>query len=195
MLSWLSWFIDDLFYWIAVIALLGGAAAYVLSYLVGFLPMLKPHALVMKVVGLSLVVIGGYYVADHRGYERRVAEDKAEIERLNGEARSKEAELNTKLARATSQLKQAKNDIKTKQASIDARIDAGELHIGSQCSVQADANTTPSAGNTEDGAKSEREILKTINAIASDGDKAIVKLNACISQYNEVMQTVNEGVK
>ena len=80
MLSWLSWFVDDLFYWIAVIALIGGAAAYVLSYLVGFLPMLKPHALVMKVVGLSLVVIGGYYVADHRGYERRVAEDKAEIE-------------------------------------------------------------------------------------------------------------------
>ena len=116
-MSWLSWFFDDLFYWIAVIALVGGAAAYVLSYLVGFLPMLKPHALIMKVVGLVLVISGGYYVADHRGYERRVAEDKAEIERLNTEARAKEAELGQKLARATSQLKQAKNDIKTKQAS------------------------------------------------------------------------------
>jgi len=195
MLSWLSWFFDDLFYWIAVIALVGGAAAYVLSYLVGFLPMLKPHALIMKVVGLVLVISGGYYVADHRGYERRVAEDKAEIERLNTEARAKEAELGQKLARATSQLKQAKNDIKTKQASIDARIDAGELHIGSQCSVQADANSTSSGGNTEDGAKSEREVLKAINAITSEGDIAIVKLNACISQYNEMMQTVNEGVK
>jgi len=193
MLSWLSWFVDDLFYWIAVIALLGGAAAYVLSYLVGFLPMLKPHALVMKVVGLSLVVIGGYYVADHRGYERRVAEDKAEIERLNGEARAKEAELNTKLARATGQLKQAKNDIKTKQASINARIDAGELRLPSTCGVQASSDA--SNGNQTNGAESEREVLKAINAIVSDGDKAIVKLNACISQYNEVMQTVNEGVK
>jgi len=193
MLSWLSWFVDDLFYWIAVIALLGGAAAYVLSYLVGFLPMLKPHALVMKVVGLSLVVIGGYYVADHRGYERRVAEDKAEIERLNTEARAKEAELGQKLARATGQLKQAKNDIKTKQASIDARIDAGELRLPSTCGVQASSDA--SNGNQTNGTESEREVLKAINAITSEGDIAIVKLNACISQYNEVMQTVNEGVK
>jgi len=192
-MSWLSWFFDDLFYWIAVIALVGGAAAYVLSYLVGFLPMLKPHALIMKVVGLVLVISGGYYVADHRGYERRVAEDKAEIERLNTEARAKEAELGQKLARATSQLKQAKNDIKTKQASIDARIDAGELRLPSSCGVQASSDA--SNGNQTNGTESDRQAIKDIVAIASDGDKAIVKLNACISQYNEVMQTVNEGVK
>jgi len=192
-MTWLSWFFDDLFYWIAVIALAVGAVAYVLSYLVGFLPMLKPHALIMKAVGLLLVISGGYYVSDHHGYERRVAEDKAEIERLNGEARAKEAELNTKLARATSQLKQAKNDIKTKQASIDARIDAGELRLPSTCGVQASADATN--GNQANGAESDRQTIKDIVAIASDGDKAIVKLNACISQYNEVMQTINEGVK
>jgi len=189
----IAWFFDDLFYWIALIALLGGAAAYGLSYLVGFLPMLKPHAIIMKAVGLLLVIAGGYYVADHHGYERRVAEDKAEIERLNGEARAKEVELGQKLARATSQLKQAKNDIKTKQASIDARIDAGELRLPSSCGVQASSDA--SNGNQTDGTQSDRQTIKDIVAIASDGDKAIVKLNACISQYNEVMQTVNEGVK
>ena len=193
MLSWLSWFFDDLFYWIAIIATVAGAIAYVLSYLVGFLPMLKPHALIMKAVGLLLVIAGGYYVSDHHGYQRRVDEDKAEIERLNGEARAKEVELGQKLARATSQLKQAKNDIKTKQASIDARIDAGELRLPSSCGVQASSDA--SNGNQTDGTQSDRQTIKDIVAIASDGDKAIVKLNACISQYNEVMQTVNEGVK
>jgi len=193
MLSWLSWFFDDLFYWIAIIATVAGAIAYVLSYLVGFLPMLKPHALIMKAVGLLLVIAGGYYVSDHHGYQRRVDEDKAEIERLNGEARAKEVELGQKLARATSQLKQAKNDIKTKQASINARIDAGELRLPSTCGVQASADAPN--GNQADGAQSDRQAIKDIVAIASDGDKAIVKLNACISQYNEVMQTVNEGVK
>jgi len=193
MLSWLSWFFDDLFYWIAIIATVAGAIAYVLSYLVGFLPMLKPHALIMKAVGLLLVIAGGYYVSDHHGYQRRVDEDKAEIERLNGEARAKEVELGKKLARATSQLKQAKNDIKTKQASINARIDAGELRLPSTCGVQASADAPN--GNQADGAESDRQAIKDIVAIASDGDKAIVKLNACISQYNEVMQTVNEGVK
>ena len=193
MLSWLSWFFDDLFYWIAVIATVAGAIAYVLSYLVGFFPMLKPHALIMKAVGLLLVIAGGYYVSDHHGYQRRVDEDKAEIERLNGEARAKEVELGQKLARATSQLKQAKNDIKTKQASINARIDSGELRLPTSCGVQASADA--SNGNQADGAQSDRQAVKDIVAIASDGDKAIVKLNACISQYNEVMQTVNEGVK
>ena len=192
-MTWLSWFFDDLFYWIAVIALGVGAVAYVLSYLVGFLPMLKPHALVMKVAGLVLIILGGYYVSDHHGYERRVAEDKAEIERLNTEARAKEAELGQKLSRATSQLKKAKDDIKTKQASIDARIDSGELRIPTTCGVQASADA--SNGNQTDGADASRQAIKDIVAIASEGDRAIVKLNACISQYNEVMQTVNEGVK
>ena len=194
-MTWLSWFFDDLFYWIAVIALAVGAVAYVLSYLVGFLPMLKPHALVMKVAGLVLIILGGYYVSDHHGYERRVAEDKAEIERLNGEARAKEAELGQKLARATGQLKKAKDDIKTKQASIDTRIDSGELRFPSTCGVQAGANASTQSGDTSDGGRSDREALKSINSIVADGKLAIKLLNACIIEYNDAREKVNEGVK
>ena len=193
MMSWLSWFFDDLFYWIAVIALCGGIVVYSLSYFVGFIPMLKAHALLMKVLGLALVISGGYYVSDHHGYQRRVAEDKAEIERLNGEARAKEVELGQKLARATSQLKQAKNDIKTKQASINARIDAGELRLPSPCGVQASSDA--SNGNQTNGAESDRQAIKDIVAIVADGDAAITQLNTCINTYNQVRQTVNEGVK
>jgi len=192
-LSWLSWFFDDLFYWVAVIALIGGAAAYALSYLVGFLPMLKPHAIIMKAVGLLLVISGGYYVADHNGYQRRVAEDKAEIERLNGEARAKEAELNTKLARAAGQLKKAKDDIKIKTDSINARIDAGELRLPSACGVQASSGSA--SGDGAAGAESERQAIKDIVQIAADGDSAIVSYNSCVARYNQVMETVNEGVK
>jgi len=189
----LSWFFDDLFYWMALIALGVGAVAYVLSYLVGFLPMLKPHALIMKVVGLVLVISGGYYVSDHHGYERRVAEDKAEIERLNTEARAKEAELNGRLAKAATQLKKAKDDIKTKQASISARIDSGELRLPTTCGVQA--NSGAASGDGAIGAESERQTIKDIVQIAADGDSAIVSYNSCIARYNQVMKTVNEGVK
>ena len=185
----IAWFFDDLFYWIAVIALAVGAVAYVLSYLVGFLPMLKPHALIMKAVGLLLVISGGYYVSDHHGYERRVAEDKAEIERLNGEARAKEAELGQKLARATGQLKKAKDDIKTKQADIGARIDAGELRLPSTCGVQASSDA--SNGDTTNGSESTRQALKDIVQIATEGDTAITSLNSCIAQYNQVREMVN----
>jgi len=191
----ISWLFGDIIYWLACAALGLGAVAYALSYLVGFLPMLKPHAFVMKVVGLLLVLSGGFYVADHHGYERRVAEDKAEIERLNGEARAKEAELNQKIAQTGAALRKAKDDIKAKQSSIDARIDSGELRFPSTCGVQAGANASTQSGDTSDGGRSDREALKSINSIVADGKLAIKLLNACIVEYNDAREKVNEGVK
>jgi len=190
-MSWLSWLFDDLFYWIAVIALAVGTIVYVSSYLLALMPILKPHALIMKVVGLVLVISGGYYVSDHHGYERRVAEDKAEIDRLNGEARAKEVELGQKLARATSQLKKAKNDIKTKQASLTASADAGSLRLCPSSGIQADSSSSSASGNTANESDSERQTVKALIAIAADGDAAITQLNACIATYNQVRETVN----
>jgi len=191
----ISWLFGDIIYWLACAALGLGAVAYALSYLVGFFPMLKPHAFVMKVVGLLLVLSGGFYVADHHGYERRVAEDQAEIERLNGEARAKEAELNQKIAQTGAALRKAKDDIKAKQSSIDARIDSGELRFPSTCGVQAGANASTQSGDTSDGGRSDREALKSINSIVADGKLAIKLLNACIVEYNDAREKVNEGVK
>jgi len=181
-----------LFHYLAIFALIIGMGAYFLSYLVGFLPMLKPHALVIQVVGIVLVVLGGYYVADENGYQRRVAEDQAEIDRLNSEARAKEAELNVKIDKANGALRKAKNDIQTKVASLNARVDSGELRLPAGC-VQA----YPSAadGNQTNASESNRQVVKDIITIAADGDRAITSLNACLAQYNQVMETVNAGVK
>jgi len=187
----LSWFFDDLLYWIALIALFGGAIAYVLSYCIGFIPMLKPHALIMKVVGLVLVILGGYYVSDHHGYQRRVLEDQVEIERLNGEARAKEAQLDKQKQATNVALRKAKDAINQKQSDINKRIDSGELRLPSSCGVQANAD----ARNDRSGevpTDSSRQAIKDIVAIATEGDRAIVQLNACIDFYNTVRSKVNE---
>jgi len=190
MLNWLSWFFDDLFYWLALIALIGGAAAYALSYLVGFLPMLKPHAFIMKVVGLVLIILGGYYVADHHGYERRVAEDKAEIERLNAEAREKEVAVKKTIAKLQSNLTKAKDENKAKQVVTNARIDSGELRIPSSCSVQT--TTDSSSGNGDSPSESERTFLKSVNDITIEANNRIEERNTCIRQYNEIREKFNE---
>jgi hypothetical protein len=187
----ISWLLGDIMYWLALAALGVGTTAYILSYFVGFIPMLKAHAMILRIVGFVLVLLGGFYVSDHHGYQRRVAEDQAEIDRLNGEARAKEAELNTKLARATSQLKQAKNDIKAKQSSISVRIDSGELRIPSTCGVQTSSSTSSAGGDQADGSDATKQALKDIAAIAADGDTAITQLNACIATYNQVRETIN----
>ena len=185
-------FFTHLFHYLAIFALIIGIGAYFLSYLVGFLPMLKPHALVIQVVGIVLVVLGGYYVADENGYQRRVAEDQAEIDRLNSEARAKEAELNVKIDKANGALRKAKNDIQTKVVNLNARVDCGELRLPSGC-VQADPSAAD--GDQTNASESNRQVVKDIIAIAADGDTAITSLNACIAQYNQVMETVNAGVK
>ena len=192
MLSWLSWFFDDLFYWIAVIACFGGAITYALSYFVGFMPMLKAHALLMKVVGMSLIITGGYYVADHHGYQRRVAEDQVEIDRLNGEARAKEVELDKQKQATSVALRKAKDAIQSKQVVINSRIDAGELRFPSSCGLQASADARSTSGSGEIQSNASRQALKDIVAIATEGDRAIVQLNACIDWYNQVKEKVND---
>ena len=191
----IAWLFGDLFYWIALIALIGGAILYVLSYFVGFIPMLKAHAMILKIVGLVLVILGGYYVANQNGYQRRVAEDQAEIDRLNAEARAKEAELNKKLVGVNSALRKAKDDVKAKQDNLTALVDSNKLRLPSSCAVQTPTDATAGGGDKTPPSESERQVIKDIVTIAADGDAAIVSLNACINQYNEVMKTVNEGVK
>ena len=140
---------------------------------------------------ILIVGIGGY--EHHAGYQARVKEDEAEIARLNDEARAKEQQVAQKFSQINSQLKKAKDEIKTKQISINTRIDSGELRLPSQCPVHT--STDPSSGDGDKGGESDRQAIKDIVAITSDGDSAIKDLNACISKYNEVRDKFNKVVK
>ena len=147
------------------------------------------------IIGAICAVLGVYFYGHHAGYQERVAEDQAEIIRLNDEARAKEAELNKKLSGVTTALVKARNDVKTKQSNINSRIDSGELRLPSSCAVQTPTDATSPRGDSTNDGQSERQAIKDIAAIAADGDIAITQLNACIDTYNKVRQTVNEGVK
>ena len=141
------------------------------------------------IIGAICAVLGVYFYGHHAGYQERVAEDQAEIIRLNDEARAKEAELNKKLSGVTSALVKARNDVKDKQTSLNARVDSGELRLPSSCPIQASADAAP--GDTANASQSDRQAIKDIVAIATDGDLAITQLNACIDTYNKVREAVN----
>ena len=141
------------------------------------------------IIGAICAVLGVYFYGHHAGYQERVAEDQAEIIRLNDEARAKEVELNKKLSGVTSALVRARNDIKDKQSSINSRVDSGELRLPSSCPVQASADASP--GDTANASQSDRQAIKDIVAIVSEGDIAITQLNACIDTYNKVREAVN----
>jgi len=190
-MTWILTFFSDLFYILAMLALVGGIALYGVSYVAKWLPVIATYALMMQVGGVVLALGGGYFVAEHKGYEKRVAEDKAEIDRLNAEAREKEAELAQTLKEKTAALRKATNAISQKQVVTNQRIDAGELRFPTSCPVQASSDAGTPAGNPENGTEPERQALKDIVTIAAEGDAAIVKLNACIDQYETVKGKVN----
>jgi len=190
-MTWFLSFFSDLFYVIACAVMIAGVALYGVSYFAKLLPVIATYALLMQIGGVVMALGGGYYVADHKGYERRVAEDKAEIERLNAEARAKEAELAQTLKDKTAALRKANNAIQAKKTDTFKRIDSGELRFPSTCGVQASTDAGTAGGDTKDGAEPERQALKDIVTIAADGDLAITRLNACIDQYQAVKDKVN----
>jgi len=143
------------------------------------------------IIGAICAILGVYFYGHHQGYEQRVAEDQAEIIRLNDEARAKEAELNKKLSGVTTALVKARNDVKTKQSNINSRIDSGELRLPSSCAVQTPTDATSPRGDSTNDGQSERETIKALASIAADGDIAITQLNACIDTYQKVREMVN----
>jgi hypothetical protein len=131
-----------------------------------------------------------YFYAHHVGYVKRDQEMQLEIARLNGEAREKEQKLAEDLNQTSSQLREANDVVNKKQSDLDRLINSGRVRLNSGC-VQASSSATTASGNNETASESERETLRLIAEIAAEGDRAINKLNACITAYEQVRSQVN----
>jgi hypothetical protein len=146
-------------------------------------------------LGLSIALFGSYRGGYHYGWSDRDAEMQIAIAKKNEEARAKEKELGEKLQDQEIQLRKAQDDIVKKQSAMHELARTGRLRLPAPSCPQANASAAPVAGNTQSSnppqAESEREVIATLIDIAADGDKAIVKLNACVSAYEEVRRLVN----
>jgi hypothetical protein len=145
------------------------------------------------ILAFVCALIGVYGYGHHQGYQEKSAEDAVEISRLNAESLEKEHRVADKFTQINTQLRKAKDEIKSKQDNINSRIDSGELRLPSSCAVQSSSDTA--SGDRDKGSESDRQAIKDIVSIASDGDSAIKDLNACISKYNEVRDTFNKANK
>ena len=131
-----------------------------------------------------------YFYAHHVGYVKRDEEMQLEIARLNGEAREKEQKLAEDLNQTSSQLREANDVVSKKQSDLDRLINSGRVRLNSGC-VQASSSATTASRDNETASESERETLRLISEIAAEGDRAINKLNACITAYEQVRSQVN----
>jgi len=142
------------------------------------------------IIGVIFVVLGTYKYGTYSGYKERDQEMQIEIARLNGEAREKEQKLSQDLNNTSSQLKEANDAVTKKQSALDIAINSGRVRLGSSC-VQAATSAASASGNQTEASESERETLRLIAQLAAEGDRAINELNACITAYNQVRETIN----
>lgn len=143
-------------------------------------------------VGAMVALFGTYRGGYHFGWEDRDQEMQIEIAKKNEEARELEKNMSSKLADKETALRKATNEISKKQSAMRELVRAGELRLPTSSCVQASTNTTTATRNSsEDAAELERQTINALIDIVAEGDKAIVRLNQCVSAYDEVRNLVN----
>ena len=150
--------------------------------------------LLSGLIALLLAFGGGYWYGSN---EEKKAQQ-VEVERLNTEARAKEQALAAAVTTTADALRKTNEKAKLAAKERDAAIDSGalRLRLKTTCPVPAATDTAVATGSGGGEARTELdpEVGKALFAIAEEGDRAITKLNACISLYNQALES-QKGIK
>lgn len=147
------------------------------------LSLFNPWVIFTIVLALFASFGAGQYNGEQAEYERQ----QIEIAALNAKARETEQNM-AKVANTYAEtLRKANNVSRTKETKLRADVASGALRLSipTQSAVCTPTDATPTAGDNSGEARAEldRSVSKTLIAIASEGDAAINKLNACIQNY------------
>jgi len=156
--------------------------------------MFNPYVLVASL----LAIIGAYFYGHHQGYQECYSEAVAKVAKANDAARAKERELNDKVNETANQLRKANETAQVKITKLTADVQSGAMRLSipvtsnSVCS----SNATGTAGGDQSQARAELDGQASSNliAITADGDKAIRALQACITSYNQVRDSLKEKI-
>ena len=140
--------------------------------------------LLSGLIALLLTFGGGYFYGK---YVEREAQQ-VKVDRLNTEARAKEQALTVAVTTTADALRKTNEKAKLATKERDAAIDSGalRLRVKATCPVPAATDPSPAAGDSGGASSAEldRETAKALIALTEEGDRAIQKLNACITLYN-----------
>jgi hypothetical protein len=150
--------------------------------------------LLSGLIALLLSFGGGYFYGKHVEAEAQ----QAEVDRLNTEARAKEAALTAAVTTTADALRKTNEKAKLATKERDAAIDSGtfklRVPVKTTCPVPAASDTAVASGSGGGETRTELDPAfgKALFAIAEEGDRAITKLNACITLYNKAIESQKE---
>lgn len=144
------------------------------------------------IVGILVSLFGTYRGGYHFGWSDRDAEMQIAIAKKNEEARELEKNMTSKLSDQETKLRKAQDEIAKKQSAMHELARTGRLRLPTASCPQASPSASTPTGNSDTTqSELERQTIEALIDIAAEGDKAIIKLNSCISAYNEVRTLVN----
>jgi hypothetical protein len=139
------------------------------------------------ILGIVMAVLssfgGGYFKGEHDEYTRQ----QVEIAALNAKARETEQAMVNVANTYAETLRKSQNAARSKETKLRADVASGALRLSipTQSAVCPTSVTTAAAGDNSGEARTELagSTSEDLIAIASEGDTAIRKLNACIQTY------------
>jgi hypothetical protein len=142
-------------------------------------------------------VIGVYFYGHHQGYQECYSESVAKVASANEQARAKEAQLTAKVNSTANELRKANETAQAKISKLTADVQSGSLRLSipvSSNSLCSSSSSRIASGDTTARAELDGQTSENLIAITADGDKAIRALNACITSYNQVRETLREKI-
>ena len=150
--------------------------------------------LLSGLIALLLTFGGGYWYGKH--VEQKAQQ--TEVDRLNAQARAKEAALLAAVNSTSDALRKTNEKAKTVAQERDAAITAGthklRVPVQTTCPVSAAADPSTPAGDNRGEVRAELDPTfgKALFQLTEEGDRAIRRLNACISLYNKAIESQKE---
>jgi uncharacterized protein (UPF0333 family) len=156
--------------------------------------MFNPYVLVASL----FAIIGAYFYGHHQGYQECYSEAVAKVAAANEQARAKEAQLTAKVNNTANELRKANENAQIKITKLTTDVESGALRlsipVSSNSICPSDSTRTASGDQPQARAELDRQASANLIAITADGDKAIRALNACITSYNQVRETLKEKI-
>ena len=150
--------------------------------------------LLSGLIALLLTFGGGYW---YGGKAEKEAQQ-VEVDRLNIQARAKEAALTAAVTTTADALRKTNEKAKLATKERDIALDSGALKlrvpVKTTCPVPAATDTPTPAGDSAGEARAELDPAfgKALFAITDEGNRAIEKLNSCIDLYNKALESQKE---
>jgi hypothetical protein len=131
-------------------------------------------------IGVALALAGVFEYGHHQGYSECKQEEALAIA-------SKNQELQDSKEKSNVELKLAQNQLTKSQAETRTAIANGQrLYVR-----LAPQSTDTTTGNGQATAQLDAKFAQSIVDITDRGDQAIVQLNSCIDQYEQIREIVN----